>query len=74
MSGTASLLASARAGRRIWKEKWVGQEQDWYLGRFLGTRDANIATEHPEFREWKWVEPNRLPSSSCHSSASFTGA
>jgi len=46
----------------IWKEPWVGQEQDWFLCRFLGRDgDVNIATEHPEFREWKWVEPERLP-------------
>ena len=45
----------------IWKEPWVGQEQDWFLCRFLGRDgDVNIATEHPEFREWKWVEPQRL--------------
>ncbi|HET8749357.1 MAG TPA: RNA pyrophosphohydrolase [Sphingomicrobium sp.] len=47
---------------RLWGGKWVGQEQDWFLARFLGTDDdVNIATEHPEFREWKWVEPARLP-------------
>ena len=46
----------------IWKEPWVGQEQDWLLCRFLGRdSDVNIATAHPEFREWKWVEPERLP-------------
>ena len=46
----------------IWKEPWVGQEQDWFLCRFLGRdSDVNIATEHPEFREWKWVEPAQLP-------------
>src|SRR5690348_3035702 len=46
----------------IWKEPWLGQEQDWFLCRFLGRdSDVNIATAHPEFREWKWVEPQRLP-------------
>ena len=46
----------------IWKEPWVGQEQDWFLARFLGTdADVNIQTEHPEFRDWKWVEPRQLP-------------
>jgi putative (di)nucleoside polyphosphate hydrolase len=46
----------------IWKEPWIGQEQDWFLCRFLGSdSDVNIATEHPEFREWRWVEPERLP-------------
>jgi putative (di)nucleoside polyphosphate hydrolase len=46
----------------IWKEPWVGQEQDWFLARFLGQdSDVNIATAHPEFRQWQWVEPQRLP-------------
>jgi putative (di)nucleoside polyphosphate hydrolase len=46
----------------IWKEPWVGQDQDWYLARYLGSdAEVNIATAHPEFREWKWVEPERLP-------------
>jgi putative (di)nucleoside polyphosphate hydrolase len=47
---------------RLWGGKWAGQEQDWFLARFLGRdSDVDIATEHPEFREWKWVEPERLP-------------
>jgi putative (di)nucleoside polyphosphate hydrolase len=47
---------------KLWGGKWVGQDQDWYLARFLGTdEDVNIATEHPEFREWKWIEPAQLP-------------
>ena len=46
----------------LWGGKWRGQDQDWFLLRFLGTdADVNIATRHPEFREWKWVEPTRLP-------------
>ena len=47
---------------RLWGGKWKGQLQDWYLARFLGTdRDINIATKHPEFSHWKWVEPQLLP-------------
>jgi putative (di)nucleoside polyphosphate hydrolase len=46
----------------IWKEKWVGQEQDWFLARFLGTdEDIDIATDHPEFSHWKWIEAKHLP-------------
>jgi putative (di)nucleoside polyphosphate hydrolase len=47
----------------IWKEPWIGQEQDWFLCRFLGEdSDVDIAAGHdPEFREWKWVEPAQLP-------------
>lgn len=47
---------------RLWGGKWKGQLQDWYLARFLGTDgDVNIATSHPEFSHWKWVEPRLLP-------------
>ena len=47
---------------KLWGGKWRGQDQDWYLACFLGSdADVNIQTEHPEFREWKWVEPRQLP-------------
>ena len=47
---------------RLWKGRWKGQLQDWYLARFLGSdEDVNIATKHPEFSHWKWVEPQLLP-------------
>ena len=47
---------------RLWGGKYKGQDQDWYLARFLGRdSDINIATKHPEFREWRWVEPAQLP-------------
>ena len=47
---------------KLWGGKWKGQDQDWYLARFLGTdADVNIATRRPEFREWKWIAPEELP-------------
>jgi putative (di)nucleoside polyphosphate hydrolase len=47
---------------KLWGGKFRGQDQDWFLARFLGRdSDVDIATAHPEFREWKWVEPQRLP-------------
>lgn len=46
----------------LWGGQYVGQDQDWYLARFLGSdRDINISTEHPEFRDWRWIEPQQLP-------------
>ena len=46
----------------LWKGRYRGQDQDWYLARFLGSdSDINIATKHAEFREWKWIEPRHLP-------------
>ncbi|MEO1107113.1 MAG: RNA pyrophosphohydrolase [Pseudomonadota bacterium] len=45
----------------IWKGRYRGQEQKWFLLRFIGTDDQiNIATDHPEFTQWKWQEPNQL--------------
>jgi putative (di)nucleoside polyphosphate hydrolase len=36
--------------------------QHWFVARFMGSdAEVNIATEHPEFRAWKWVEPARVP-------------
>ena len=48
---------------KVWKGKYRGQEQYWYLGRFLGS-DADIDLEAhspPEFNEFRWVEPRQLP-------------
>ncbi len=46
----------------VWKEKWRGQRQAWFLARFLGRDDdVNLQTEHPEFRAWRWAEPAELP-------------
>ncbi len=41
---------------KLWKGRYRGQRQHWYLMRFAGTdADINIATEHPEFSAWKWA-------------------
>jgi putative (di)nucleoside polyphosphate hydrolase len=47
---------------KLWGGKYRGQLQDWYLARFLGRdRDVNIATRHPEFNAWKWIDAKHLP-------------
>ncbi len=47
---------------KVWKGKWRGQRQRWFLFRFLGEdRDIDIATEHREFRAWRWSDPADLP-------------
>jgi putative (di)nucleoside polyphosphate hydrolase len=47
---------------KVWKGKWRGQRQRWFLFRFLGEdHDVNIATAEPEFRAWRWAEPAELP-------------
>ena len=45
----------------IWKGKYKGQTQKWYLKRFTGNEEEiNIKTKHPEFLEWKWVELDQI--------------
>ncbi|TSB04372.1 RNA pyrophosphohydrolase [Sphingorhabdus contaminans] len=47
---------------KIWKGKYRGQRQWWFLMRFKGKdSDINIETDHPEFSRWQWVSPERLP-------------
>ena len=46
----------------IWKGKFRGQKQKWFITRFLGNdSEINLNTKHPEFIEWKWLEPKLLP-------------
>lgn len=48
---------------KVWKGKYRGQKQKWFLFRYLGEdHDINIETHHPEFSEWKWAEFSELPS------------
>src|SRR5690606_15778488 len=47
---------------KIWQGKYRGQQQKWFLFRFLGRDDEiNIQTGHPEFSEWKWADYSDLP-------------
>ena len=48
---------------KLWRgSNWVGQAQVWFLCRFTGSdSDIDLDGEHPEFREWRWVEPRQLP-------------
>ena len=47
---------------KIWKGKYRGQKQKWFIVKFLGEEsEINITTKRPEFIEWKWVERNQLP-------------
>ena len=46
----------------IWKGKYRGQKQKWFITKFLGEdSEINLNTKHPEFIEWKWIEPRKLP-------------
>ena len=47
---------------KIWKGKYRGQKQKWFIVRFIGNEnEINIKTKHPEFIEWKWIDYNILP-------------
>ena len=45
----------------IWRGKYKGQKQKWFLMRYLGNdNEINIKTKTPEFLEWKWIDLNML--------------
>jgi putative (di)nucleoside polyphosphate hydrolase len=47
---------------KVWRGKYRGQKQKWFVMRFIGRdSDINLATAHPEFSEWQWVQPLALP-------------
>ncbi|MBX3453846.1 RNA pyrophosphohydrolase [Ferrovibrio sp.] len=47
---------------KVWKGRYRGQKQKWYLARLLADESAiNIATEHPEFDAWRWARFGDLP-------------
>lgn len=46
---------------KLWKGKYRGQEQKWFLLRFNGTDDqVNIQTAEPEFQAWRWLAPTEM--------------
>lgn len=46
----------------IWKGKYRGQKQKWFVVKFLGKdSEINLKTEYPEFIDWKWLDPEILP-------------
>jgi len=45
----------------IWKGKFKGQKQKWYVMKFNGKDDEiNLKTKHPEFLEWKWINLDNI--------------
>ena len=48
---------------KVWKGKYRGQKQKWFVMRFLGKEnEIKLNTKHAEFLEWKWIRPNQLTS------------
>ena len=47
---------------KLWKGKYRGQKQKWFIMKFLGKNDEiNIRTKKAEFLDWKWIKPSVLP-------------
>jgi putative (di)nucleoside polyphosphate hydrolase len=47
---------------KLWKGKYRGQKQKWFVMKFLGkTDEINVKTKNPEFFKWKWIKPSELP-------------
>ena len=61
LDGTITYELPDRLLGLIWKGKYRGQKQKWFLMRFVGSdSEINIKTKHPEFLEWKWVELDKV--------------
>ena len=46
----------------IWKGKYRGQKQKWFIMRFFGNNsEIDVKTKNPEFLDWKWIKPLELP-------------
>ncbi len=61
LDGTITYELPDRLLGLIWKGKYRGQKQKWFLMRFIGVDDEiNIKTKHPEFLEWKWVDLDKI--------------
>ena len=47
---------------KIWKGRYRGQKQKWFIVRFLGNdSEINLRTNKPEFIEWQWIDVKNLP-------------
>ena len=52
---------------KLWKGKYRGQKQKWFVMKFLGKPDEiNVKTKNPEFLDWKWIEFSKLPNVAVH--------
>ena len=52
---------------KLWKGKYRGQKQKWFVMKFLGKSDEiNVKTKNPEFLNWKWIELSQLSNIAVH--------
>ena len=61
IDGTTTYLLPEHLLGLIWKGKYKGQKQKWFLMRYMGEdKDINVKTIKPEFLEWKWIDINEI--------------
>ena len=61
LDGTLTYDLPDRLLGIIWKGKYKGQKQKWFLMRFMGNDDEiNLKTKYPEFLEWRWIEIDEI--------------
>ena len=61
LDGTITYELPDRLLGIIWKGKYRGQKQKWFLMRFTGEeQEINIKTKNPEFLDWKWIELDQI--------------
>ena len=61
LNGTITYELPDRLLGIIWKGKYKGQKQKWFLMRFTGDeKEINIKTKNPEFLDWKWIDIDQI--------------
>ena len=61
LEGTITYELPDRLLGIIWKGKYRGQKQKWFVMRFIGEdKDINIKTKNPEFLDWKWIDLDQI--------------
>ena len=61
LDGTITYELPDRLLGIIWKGKYRGQKQKWFLMKFTGDeQEINIKTKNPEFLDWKWIEIDKI--------------
>ena len=61
LEGTTTYELPAHLLGIIWKGKYKGQTQKWFLMRFIGDeKEINIKTQNPEFLDWKWIKLDQI--------------
>ena len=62
IEGTMTYELPAHLLGIIWKGKYRGQKQKWFIVKFIGNEsEINLNTNKPEFIEWKWIDFQELP-------------